>query len=127
MEFDIPKDTTAIIKVIGVGGGGSNAVNHMFKQGIYGVDFIVCNTDRQSLDSSPVPIKIQLGADSTSGRGAGSTAGAIFLKRFIKNTTWMHLDIAGVTWAKSDRPMTPKGGSGFGVRLLEELVYKNFK
>jgi leucyl aminopeptidase len=62
-----------------------------------------------------------------SGRGAGSTAGAIFLKRFIKNTTWMHLDIAGVTWAKSDRPMTPKGGSGFGVRLLDELVYKNFK
>ncbi len=62
-----------------------------------------------------------------SGRGAGSTAGAIFLKRFIKNTIWMHLDIAGVTWAKSDRPMTPKGGSGFGVRLLDELVYKNFK
>lgn len=62
-----------------------------------------------------------------SGRGAGSTAGAIFLKRFIRNTIWMHLDIAGVTWAKSDRPMTPKGGSGFGVRLLDELVFKNFK
>ncbi len=62
-----------------------------------------------------------------SGRGAGSTAGAIFLKRFIKKTIWMHLDIAGVTWAKSDRPMTPKGGSGFGVRLLDELVFKNFK
>ena len=62
-----------------------------------------------------------------SGRGAGSTAGAIFLKRFIKNTIWMHLDIAGVTWAKSDRPMTPKGGSGYGVRLLDELVFKNFK
>lgn len=62
-----------------------------------------------------------------SGRGAGSTAGAIFLKRFIKNTIWMHLDIAGVTWAKSDRPMTPKGGSGFGVRLLDELVFKSFK
>ena len=62
-----------------------------------------------------------------SGRGAGSTAGAIFLKRFIQNTIWMHLDIAGVTWAKSDRPMTPKGGSGFGVRLLDELVFKNYK
>ncbi len=62
-----------------------------------------------------------------SGRGAGSTAGAIFLKRFIKNTIWMHLDIAGVTWAKSDRPMIPKGGSGFGVRLLDELVFKNLK
>ncbi len=62
-----------------------------------------------------------------SGRGAGSTAGAIFIKRFVRNTIWMHLDIAGVTWAKSDRPMTPKGGSGFGVRLLDELVFKNFK
>ena len=62
-----------------------------------------------------------------SGRGAGSTAGAIFLKRFIKNTTWMHLDIAGVTWTKSDKPMVPKGGTGFGVRLLDELVYKNHK
>ena len=62
-----------------------------------------------------------------SGRGAGSTAGAIFLKRFIKNTIWMHLDIAGVTWAKADRPMTPKGGSGYGVRLLDELVFSNFK
>ena len=62
-----------------------------------------------------------------SGRGAGSTAGAIFLKRFIKNTIWMHLDIAGVTWAKADRPMTPKGGSGYGVRLLDELVFSNFE
>jgi cell division protein FtsZ len=72
MEFDLPKDTSAVIKVIGVGGGGSNAVNHMFNQGIVGVDFIVCNTDRQSLDISPVPIKIQLGTASTQGRGAGS-------------------------------------------------------
>ena len=72
MEFDLPKDTSAVIKVIGVGGGGSNAVNHMYNQGIVGVDFIVCNTDRQSLDISPVPIKIQLGTASTQGRGAGS-------------------------------------------------------
>ena len=56
LEFDLPKDTTSIIKVIGVGGGGSNAVNHMFKEGIKGVDFIVCNTDRQALDVSPVPL-----------------------------------------------------------------------
>jgi leucyl aminopeptidase len=62
-----------------------------------------------------------------SGRGAGSTAGAIFLKRFIKDTIWMHLDIAGVTWAKSDKPMCPKGGSGYGVRLLDQLVFNNFK
>ena len=57
-----------------------------------------------------------------SGRGAGSTAGAIFVKRFIKNVNWIHLDIAGVTWAKGDKPLIPKGGTGFGVRLLEEVV-----
>ena len=60
-----------------------------------------------------------------SGRGAGSTAGAIFVKRFIKDTPWVHLDIAGVTWAKSDKPLTPKGGTGFGVRLLEQLVFNS--
>ena len=69
--FDIPKDTNSIIKVIGVGGGGSNAVNFMFNQGIKGVDFVVCNTDRQALDISPVPYKIQLGKTLTEGRGAG--------------------------------------------------------
>lgn len=71
MEFDLPRDYNSIIKVIGVGGGGSNAVNHMFNKGIVGVDFIVCNTDRQALDISPVPYKIQLGAQLTDGRGAG--------------------------------------------------------
>lgn len=78
MEFDLPKmgaaaesNANSIIKVIGVGGGGSNAVNHMFLQGIVGVDFIVCNTDRQALDISPVPHKIQLGPNLTEGRGAG--------------------------------------------------------
>ncbi|MBI4931256.1 MAG: cell division protein FtsZ [Bacteroidetes bacterium] len=72
MQFDLPKEKSSIIKVIGVGGGGSNAVNHMYKQGIKDVDFIVCNTDRQVLDSSPVPLKIQLGAALTEGLGAGS-------------------------------------------------------
>ncbi len=72
MQFDLPKEQSSIIKVIGVGGGGSNAVNHMFNQGIKGVDFIVCNTDHQALDISPVPVKIQLGASLTEGRGAGS-------------------------------------------------------
>ena len=71
LEFDLPKDNNSIIKVIGVGGGGSNAVNHMYNQGIVGVDFIVCNTDRQALDISPVPFKIQLGPNLTEGRGAG--------------------------------------------------------
>jgi cell division protein FtsZ len=69
-EFDL-QDTSSIIKVIGVGGGGSNAVNHMYNQGIVGVDFIVCNTDRQALDISPVPHKVQLGPELTEGRGAG--------------------------------------------------------
>jgi len=72
MKFDLPKELSSIIKVIGVGGGGSNAVNHMFTQGIRGVDFIVCNTDRQALDLSPVPVKIQLGPGLTEGLGAGS-------------------------------------------------------
>lgn len=72
MEFELPRETNSIIKVIGVGGGGSNAVNHMYNMGIIGVDFIVCNTDRQALDISPVPIKVQLGPSLTEGRGAGA-------------------------------------------------------
>ncbi len=72
IKFDLPKNQSSIIKVIGVGGGGSNAVNHMFRQGIEGVDFFVCNTDAQALDTSPVPSKIQLGVSLTEGRGAGS-------------------------------------------------------
>ena len=72
IQFDLPKSQSSIIKVIGVGGGGSNAVNHMFKQGIEGVDFIVCNTDEQALNISPVPVKVQIGASLTEGRGAGS-------------------------------------------------------
>ncbi|MCX6311025.1 MAG: cell division protein FtsZ [Bacteroidetes bacterium] len=71
MKFDLPEHSS-IIKVIGVGGGGSNAVNHMYRQGIKGVDFIVCNTDKQALDMSPVPHKIVLGTTLTEGRGAGS-------------------------------------------------------
>jgi cell division protein FtsZ len=72
-SFEMPrKDNASIIKVIGVGGGGSNAVNHMFRQGITGVDFMVCNTDHQALNTSPVPIKIPLGQNLTEGRGAGS-------------------------------------------------------
>src|SRR5574343_475348 len=72
LRFDLPKENSSIIKVVGVGGGGSNAVNYMYEQGITGVDFIVCNTDSQSLDKSPVPIKVQLGSTLTEGRGAGS-------------------------------------------------------
>ncbi len=72
MLFDIPKSDRSIIKVIGVGGGGGNAVAHMYNQGIQGVDFVICNTDNQALESNPVPLKIQLGPHLTEGRGAGS-------------------------------------------------------
>jgi cell division protein FtsZ len=72
INFDLPKNQSSDIKVLGVGGGGSNAVNYMFSQGIEGVDFIVCNTDSQALENSPVPNKIQLGVSLTEGRGAGS-------------------------------------------------------
>ncbi|WP_281323305.1 cell division protein FtsZ [Flavobacterium aestivum] len=72
ISFDLPKNQSNVIKVIGVGGGGSNAINHMFKQGIKGVDFIVCNTDSQALDNSAVPNKIQLGVNLTEGLGAGA-------------------------------------------------------
>jgi cell division protein FtsZ len=72
ISFDLPKNQSNVIKVIGVGGGGSNAINHMFQQGIKGVDFIVCNTDSQALQNSPVPNKIQLGVNLTEGLGAGA-------------------------------------------------------
>ena len=71
-KFDIPKHHKSIIKVIGVGGGGSNAVNHMYNQGIKDVEFIVCNTDAQSLKGSPIPNKLQLGVNLTEGLGAGA-------------------------------------------------------
>lgn len=72
IAFDLPKNQSNVIKVIGVGGGGSNAINHMFQQGIKGVDFVICNTDAQALDNSPVPNKIQLGVSLTEGLGAGA-------------------------------------------------------
>lgn len=72
IPFDLPTFKKSIIKVIGVGGGGSNAVNHMFKLGIKDVDFVVCNTDGQALENSPVQNKIQLGSSLTEGRGAGN-------------------------------------------------------
>ncbi len=72
ISFDLPKNQSNVIKVIGVGGGGSNAINHMFSQGIKGVDFVICNTDSQALENSPVPNKIQLGVSLTEGLGAGA-------------------------------------------------------
>ncbi|MCX6333866.1 MAG: cell division protein FtsZ [Bacteroidia bacterium] len=72
MNFDLPVERSSIIKVLGIGGGGNNAVNHMFEKGIRDVNFIVCNTDHQALEKSPVPIKVQIGESLTEGMGAGS-------------------------------------------------------
>ncbi|MCF6331636.1 MAG: cell division protein FtsZ [Draconibacterium sp.] len=72
VNFEFPKASSSIIKVVGVGGGGCNAVSHMYEEGIKGVDYLICNTDSQALESSPVPIKIQLGVTLTEGRGAGN-------------------------------------------------------
>lgn len=72
IDFDLPKNQSHVIKVIGIGGGGSNAVNYMYRQGIKGVDFVACNTDAQALQNSPVPNKIQLGVSLTEGLGAGA-------------------------------------------------------
>ena len=69
LNFEMPKQKPTIIKVIGVGGGGGNAVNHMYNEGIHDVSFVVCNTDNQALDSSPVPVHLQLGSE---GLGAGN-------------------------------------------------------
>ncbi|WP_346856705.1 cell division protein FtsZ [uncultured Draconibacterium sp.] len=71
-NFEFPKASSSIIKVVGVGGGGCNAVNHMYEEGITGVDYMICNTDSQALENSPVPIKLQLGVTLTEGRGAGN-------------------------------------------------------
>ncbi|MAO72333.1 MAG: cell division protein FtsZ [Flavobacteriales bacterium] len=72
IDFNLPKNQSSVIKVIGIGGGGGNAINYMYKNGIKGVDFAVCNTDTQALEASPIPVKIQLGESLTNGLGAGS-------------------------------------------------------
>ncbi len=122
MEFDLPKENSSIIKVIGVGGGGSNAVNHMYRQGIVGVDFIVCNTDTQALDISPVPYKIQLGASLTEGRGAGSipeigknsaVENIEEIKELLANNTKMVFVTAGMG-----------GGTGTGAAPIVSQVAK---
>ena len=102
LKFEMPKNQSSIIKVIGVGGGGSNAVTHMFRQGIRGVDFIICNTDCQALETSPVPIKVQLGK---TGLGAGSipevarnaaTENIDQLKKILESNTKMVFITAGM-------------------------------
>jgi len=105
MLFDLPKDEPSIIKIIGVGGGGSNAVTHMYKQGIVGVDYAICNTDAQAMQLSPVPNKISLGQILTEGRGAGSKPSVgkqacleslDEIKRFLEDGTKMVFITAGM-------------------------------
>lgn len=105
ISFDLPKNQSNVIKVIGVGGGGSNAINHMFQAGINGVDFVICNTDSQALDNSSVPNKIQLGVSLTEGLGAGANPevgeqaameSMEEIKRMLDNTTKMIFITAGM-------------------------------
>ncbi len=105
MLFDLPKDEPSIIKIIGVGGGGSNAVTHMYKQGIVGVDYAICNTDSQAMQLSPVPNRISLGQLLTEGRGAGSKPSVgkqacveslDDIKRFLETGTKMAFITAGM-------------------------------
>lgn len=122
MQFELPQEESSIIKVIGVGGGGSNAVNHMFRLGIKGVDFIICNTDKQALGKSPVPNKIQLGNSLTKGLGAGakpeigrdSALESIEeIKSFLKDNTEMVFITAGLG-----------GGTGTGAAPVIASVAK---
>lgn len=105
ITFDLPKNQSNVIKVIGVGGGGSNAINHMFQAGINGVDFVICNTDAQALQNSPVPNKIQLGVSLTEGLGAGANPevgeqaaleSMEEIKRMLSTTTKMVFITAGM-------------------------------
>ena len=109
MKFDLPKEQSSIIKVIGVGGGGSNAVNHMYRQGIKGVDFVVCNTDHQALDTSPVPTKVPLGQSLTEGRGAGS------IPDVGKNAAIENLDDVNEILAKNTKMIFVTAGMGGGT------------
>ena len=124
MQFDLPKEQSSIIKVIGVGGGGSNAVNHMFSQGIRGVNFVISNTDEQALEISPVPNKIQLGPDLTEGLGAGSNPeiGRLAteesledLKTILEKNTKMVFVTAGMGGG------TGTGGAPVAAKLAKEM------
>jgi cell division protein FtsZ len=109
INFDLPKNQSSDIKVLGIGGGGSNAVNHMFSQGIEGVDFVVCNTDSQALDISPVPNKIQLGVSLTEGRGAGN------IPAVGKNAAIEDLDRIKEILEKNTRMLFITAGMGGGT------------
>tara|TARA_B100001059_G_scaffold129725_1_gene129700 strand:+ start:262 stop:2100 length:1839 start_codon:yes stop_codon:yes gene_type:complete len=123
-SFDLPKNKSNVMKVMGVGGGGSNAVNHMYKQGIKGVDFVICNTDSQALEESPVPNKIQLGVNLTEGLGAGANPeiGKLAalesyeeLKNLLETQTKMLFITAGMG-----------GGTGTGAAPIIAEMAKDF-
>ncbi len=122
ISFDLPKNKSNVIKVIGVGGGGSNAINHMFQAGINGVDFIICNTDAQALENSSIPNKIQLGVSLTEGLGAGADPSVgeqaamesmEDIKAMLGNTTKMVFITAGMG-----------GGTGTGAAPIIAKVAK---
>lgn len=112
-KVDLPKEKSSIIKVIGVGGGGGNAVNYMFKEGIKGVDFFICNTDAQALEASPIPNKIQIGSALTEGRGAGSDP-AVGKKAAQENVKDL-LDLLGVNTKMVFVTAGMGGGTGTGA------------
>ncbi|MGZ3777151.1 MAG: cell division protein FtsZ [Mucilaginibacter sp.] len=109
MQFEMLKEKSSIIKVIGVGGGGGNAVNHMYKQGITGVDFIICNTDAQALELSPIPNKVQLGASLTEGMGAGS------IPEVGKNSAIENIDDIKLMLGSNTRMLFITAGLGGGT------------
>jgi cell division protein FtsZ len=124
IHFDLPKEQSSIIKVIGVGGGGSNAVNHMYSLDIEGVDFIICNTDAQSITQSRVPNKIQLGPHLTQGLGAGANPeigrqateeSLEEIKRILEVNTKMAFITAGMGGG------TGTGGAPIVAKICKEL------
>jgi len=112
-KVDLPKEKSSIIKVIGVGGGGGNAVNYMFKEGIKGVDFFICNTDAQALEASPIPNKIQIGSSLTEGRGAGSNPEVG--KRAAQENVKDLLDLLGMNTKMVFVTAGMGGGTGTGA------------
>ncbi len=109
MQFENVKENSSIIKVIGVGGGGGNAVNHMYRQGITGVDFIICNTDSQALELSPIPQKVRLGVSLTEGMGAGS------IPEVGKNSAIENIDDVKAMLGQNTRMLFITAGMGGGT------------
>ncbi len=124
MFFDLPQEQSSIIKVIGIGGGGCNAVNHMFRQGIKDVNFIICNTDAQALETSPVPNRIQLGPELTRGRGAGAVpdkgqAATIESVREIKELLERNTEMVFITAGMGGG--TGTGGAPVVAKIAREM------